>query len=172
LRELEAIRQAFAAAAVSVWFLNEERDTSRVGALPLLVKDLLVDPSVFADAVLPLPKDKKASVIRNFLLLVLRGVLNESYRAIVIYAQKKKIKEQMQHHTDWFPFLRAVRDSLNHSSPTKAVWKVGRYGKGWSCTWRGKRLDSSVDNKDMSLIFSPEDAIRLLADAEDFIKKL
>jgi hypothetical protein len=173
LRELAIIRKCFATAMVSTWLLSSECSCELPdNTVTVRVGSVSIKPAVFAPEILGTTDEQKSELLGNFALLSLRVALRDSYRAIKEYAMGTDLLTALRREA-WFLFLEAVRGSLEHSTITHTTWHNPRREKGLLCTWHGKSIDDERWTKPITFsYFSPEDAIELLEEAEEFIRRL
>lgn len=138
-----------------------------LGTVPILLDGAL-------ERVRPGGGAPRQSVISNAVCIGVRAALKEAYQALKAYARDTNQLRGGLDKEAWFKFLRLMRNSLEHSSPTcpKFCFRDPRWGmdRDLPMTWSGKTLTAAMDGKLIDKdFFSLTDALALVAAAEDYI---
>lgn len=138
-----------------------------LGAVPVLLDGAL-------ERVRPGGGTLRQSVISNAVCIAVRAALKEAYQALDAYARDTSQLRGGLDKEAWFQFLRLMRNSLEHSGPTRPTFCFRQPGRDMDralpVTWNGRTLTAAMHGTPIDAnFFSLTDVLALVAAAEGYV---
>jgi len=147
-------------------------DLPRLKSSSIRFGGLLIPLGYCLERLSPTGKTPPQGVITNSIALLVRTVFKESFAALKIYGEETDQWFGKLERQDWYQYLRLMRNSMEKTSllDLRFAFTKNDIENNLPLTWNGKRLDAAMNGLPIDFdLFSPSDALDLLAEAEDYI---
>ena len=108
------------------------------------------------------------SALKEFTTMLIRGLIKESYEVVNAYTKSTQQREEFRKQP-WFQFYRLIRNCVSHNfhfdfrKSDKKMLPV---------SWRGKIIDSSLDQQSLDISFLGYDGVwELFSDLKSFVNE-
>jgi hypothetical protein len=147
LSQLENVKNNYILGLASVSVLSESFAANHLRQSHCTFGAYVVDFQQVAELLESRPDREIA--LKEFTLMLMRGILKESFEVVRAYAEANQQYAKMQAQP-WFHFFRLIRNCVSHNFHFEFT-KSDK--KQLPISWRGRTIEESLDDKPLEIAF-------------------